>query len=67
MPLPGVVPFPPEFARRYRAQMGRPAPIVVMTAARDAAQWAREVGADGVLAKPFDLGDLLSLLDRFCA
>jgi CheY-like chemotaxis protein len=56
-----------EFARRYRAEMAKPAPIVVMTAARDAAQWAREVGADGVLAKPFDLRDLLALLDRFCA
>jgi CheY-like chemotaxis protein len=56
-----------EFARRYRAETTKTAPIVVMTAARDAAQWAREVGADGVLSKPFDLRDLLALLDRFCA
>lgn len=35
-------------------------PIVVMTAARDAQVWAQEIGADGYLAKPFDLDDLLA-------
>ena len=39
-------------------------PILVMTAAQDAAQWAREVGAVGALAKPFDLNDLLDIVER---
>ncbi|MDQ6675018.1 MAG: response regulator [Chloroflexota bacterium] len=33
--------------------------VVVMTAAADARRWAREVGAQGVLAKPFELDELL--------
>jgi CheY-like chemotaxis protein len=48
-----------EFSRRYRAQPGPHAPIVVMTAARDANQWGREVGAAATLGKPFGLQDLL--------
>ncbi|MDP8974687.1 MAG: response regulator, partial [Actinomycetota bacterium] len=39
-------------------------PTVVMTAARDAPAWAREIGADGCLAKPFDLSDLLTTVER---
>jgi CheY-like chemotaxis protein len=35
-------------------------PIVVMTAARDAAQSARQIGAAAYLAKPFDVDDLVS-------
>ena len=38
------------------------APIIVLTAARDAAQRAREVGAAAYLAKPFDLEALLDLV-----
>ena len=34
-------------------------PILVMTAARDAEKWAREVGAVGFLSKPFDLDHML--------
>jgi CheY-like chemotaxis protein len=33
--------------------------VVVMTAAADARRWAREIGAQGVLAKPFDLDELV--------
>ncbi len=55
------------FARQLRAR-GLSTPILVMTAAQDAGVWAREIGADGYLAKPFDLTDLLdavaSLRDR---
>lgn len=50
------------FARTYRGQPGPHAPIVVMTAARSAQAWAKEVGAAGVLAKPFGLDDLLGLV-----
>lgn len=39
-------------------------PICVMTAARDSARWAREIGADAHLAKPFNLVDLLDELER---
>lgn len=56
-----------EFVRRYRERPGPRAPLVVMTATRDAAAWARDVGADGVLAKPFDLSDLDGVLRRYCA
>jgi two-component system, chemotaxis family, chemotaxis protein CheY len=48
-----------EFARRYRTLPGPHAPIVVMTAARDAGEWGREVGAAASLGKPFGLQDLL--------
>ncbi len=40
-------------------------PIVVMTAAQDAQMWAREIGADGCLPKPFELPDLLEVVERF--
>src|SRR6266700_3213407 len=33
------------FVRAYRARVASPAPIVVLTAARDAASWAAEVDA----------------------
>jgi CheY-like chemotaxis protein len=51
-----------EFARRYRARPEPPAPIVVVTAARDAAQRAEEIDANGYLGKPFDVGELLALV-----
>ena len=39
-------------------------PILVMTAAQSAETWAQEVGADGYLAKPFELVDLLDAVER---
>jgi two-component system chemotaxis response regulator CheY len=39
--------------------------VVVMTAAADARRWAREVGAHGVLAKPFELDELLAAVRQF--
>jgi CheY-like chemotaxis protein len=56
-----------EFVRRYRRLPEPHAPIVVMTAARDAAAWAGEVGADGVLPKPFDITGIDEVLRRYCA
>ncbi len=50
------------FARTYHAGTGPHAPIVVLTAARDAAERAKQINADGYLGKPFDLDDLLSLV-----
>jgi two-component system chemotaxis response regulator CheY len=54
------------FARAMR-EHGFAPKLVVMTAAMDAQQWAREVRADDFLAKPFDLDDVLAAVERQCA
>jgi CheY-like chemotaxis protein len=51
------------FARAIK-ERGLKLPILVMTAAQDARRWAQEIGADGYLAKPFDLLDLLRAVER---
>lgn len=43
---------------------GQSLPILVMTAAQDARKWAEEVDALGYVAKPFDLLELLSAVER---
>lgn len=52
------------FASVYRERPGRKAPIVVMTAAADAARRAAEIGADAVLPKPFGLDQLHAVVER---
>ena len=52
------------FARAYRRVSRRRAPILVVTAARDAAVYAAQIEADAFLAKPFELRDLLGLVAR---
>jgi two-component system chemotaxis response regulator CheY len=52
------------FARSYREWSGPHAPVIVLTAAQDAAEWARDVQAAGHLGKPFELPDLLETLKR---
>jgi two-component system chemotaxis response regulator CheY len=54
-----------SFARAYRSSLGPHAPIVVLTAARDAAERAAQIQAEGYLGKPFDLVDLLDLVARY--
>jgi two-component system chemotaxis response regulator CheY len=54
------------FARAAHAQ-GITTPIIVMTAAQDASAWAAEIQAQGVLAKPFELDDILHLVARHCS
>ena len=49
-----------EFARRYRERHGNRAPIIVVTAATDAAMRGADVEADDFLAKPFDLDTLIA-------
>jgi DNA-binding NtrC family response regulator len=44
-----------------------PVRVLIMTAARDVQRSAEEVQADGYLAKPFDLGELLHQVERLCA
>ena len=51
-------------ARALRGQ-GISVPIVVMTAAESAKRWADEVGAEGYLAKPFGLDELLATVERY--
>jgi CheY-like chemotaxis protein len=53
-----------EFARQFRAGCDQVVPIVVVTAAADAAQWAAEVAAQDYLSKPFDLDDLVTTVEE---
>jgi CheY-like chemotaxis protein len=56
-----------QFSRVYRERPEPHAPIVVLTAARDAAASAAEIQADAHLAKPFHLADLVHLVNRYTA
>jgi CheY-like chemotaxis protein len=51
------------FARAVR-ERGLALPILVMTAAENARRWAEEIGADGYVAKPFELDELLQAVAR---
>lgn len=53
-----------EFVRCYRDQPGAHAPIIAFVAALRAEEEQQEIGAVGLLAKPFDLDELLSVVDR---
>jgi two-component system, chemotaxis family, chemotaxis protein CheY len=53
------------FAAAYRGQPGPHAPIIVMTAGRDSGQRAAEIAAEGYIAKPFDIDDLIGLVRRY--
>ena len=54
-----------EFARRYQELDERSAPLIILTAVDDPEQTAAELGADGYLSKPFDLADLVSVVQRY--
>jgi CheY-like chemotaxis protein len=51
------------FAAELRRR-GNRTPIVVMTAARDAAHWAAEIAAAAFVAKPFGFDDLMAAVER---
>jgi two-component system, chemotaxis family, chemotaxis protein CheY len=53
-----------EFARRMRQRSPEVSnlPIIVLSADRNVGARAREIGAVGHLAKPFELADLLNLV-----
>jgi CheY-like chemotaxis protein len=53
------------FVKELRAR-GLHVPIVVMTAASDAGNAADAIDADGWVAKPFRLSELLPTLERVC-
>ncbi len=63
MRMPGMNGW--DFARELRARHRSACPIVVVTAAENARRRAEEIGADGWLAKPFDLDEVLAMVDRF--
>ena len=65
MRMPGMNGW--EFAREFRARYGHACPIVVVTAAENARARAEEIGAEGWLAKPFELEDVLSTVERHLA
>jgi CheY-like chemotaxis protein len=54
-----------QFSREYRLLDVPHAPIVVLTAAADAAQSAQQINADAYLSKPFDLSELIALVGRY--
>jgi CheY-like chemotaxis protein len=55
-----------EFAVEYQARYGGDAraPIIVITAAEHAARHAREIGANGFLAKPFTNKELVRTVEK---
>lgn len=54
------------FASALR-ELGMELPVVVMTAAADAKRWAAEIGAVGVVPKPFGISELVSAVRAFSA
>jgi CheY-like chemotaxis protein len=53
------------FMRALHQRAEEPA-VLVMTAAQNARAWAEEVGADGYVAKPFDLAEIVGAVERLC-
>jgi two-component system chemotaxis response regulator CheY len=54
-----------QCARELRARYGRRLPIVVVTAAEHAGSRAEQVDSDDVVAKPFDMAELLGIIARY--
>ncbi len=52
------------FAAQYERRFARRAPVIALTAARDAARSAAEIGATDYLAKPFELDVLLDFIAK---
>ncbi len=53
-----------EFARVFRERHNHHAPIIVLTAAEDARQRAADARAEGYLGKPFNLDELILIVER---
>jgi len=61
MPVMDGWKFSSEFVPIYDSK----APIIVMTAASDAAQRAKDIHADGWIGKPFSLDELLAMIKKY--
>jgi CheY-like chemotaxis protein len=61
--LPGTL-AGPALVAAVRERLPPFARLVLLSADRDLLTRARELGADGALEKPFDIDDLLRLLDE---
>lgn len=53
------------FAENFYKLYGHAVPIVVMTAAADSKQRAKEVNANDCLAKPFEITDFKSMVQKY--
>lgn len=62
MRMPGVDGW--AVARSLR-ESGSRVPVVVMSAAESAEAWASEIAAEGHLAKPFGIDDLIETVERY--
>ena len=56
-----------EFVSEFRTVFNDKAPIVILTAAEDAKERAREIDAAGWIGKPFDLNTLVSVVGQYTA
>ena len=65
MNMPGMNGW--QFAAELRARGLWRVPVIVITAAHDAARSAREIGAADYLGKPFELRALRSLVEKLLA
>jgi CheY-like chemotaxis protein len=54
-----------QFAIEFVAKFDRHCPIIVMSAAVDAKQRAKDIGAVGWIEKPFAFDKLLELIKKF--
>ncbi|MDD4975193.1 MAG: response regulator transcription factor [Bacteriovorax sp.] len=54
-----------QFATEFAAQFDNSSPIIVMTAAADAEQRAKDIGATGWIEKPFGFSKLIALIKKF--
>lgn len=52
------------FVRELRAR-GIDVPVIVMSAGPSAEKWARELGVEGAMPKPFRIADVIAAVDRF--
>ena len=55
----------PEFASTYRELPWPHAPILALTAAWDAEEWAQSIGAVATVPKPFEIDELLASIERY--
>jgi DNA-binding response OmpR family regulator len=53
------------FIKRYRERAAAPASIVLLTGAHDGLSRATDLGVTMYLAKPFDLGTLVEVVDAY--